>query len=76
MVIHRLLQEASFDPKEIGRMVAAYEAALRIVQLADRNAPITDLIAKKIIDVGRSGERDPDRICALALSELGLPVKG
>lgn len=37
----------------------------------DRSDPITDLIAKKIIEVGRRGVRDPEQISALASKELG-----
>ena len=64
MAIYRLLQAASFDQSDIDRMTAAYEAALKILRLADRTDPLTELIAKKIIEVARTGEHDPARICA------------
>jgi hypothetical protein len=74
VAIYRLLQEAAFDQNDIDRMTAAYEAVLRALHLADRNDPVTELIANKIIEVARNGERDPARICARALKELGIPV--
>jgi hypothetical protein len=47
------------------------EATLKRLRLVDRSDPITDLIAKKIIEVGRRGVRDPEQISALASKELG-----
>ena len=66
-----LLQEAAWDQADIDRMTAAYETVLRILHLADRTDPLTELIAKKIIEVAGNGEHDPARICALTLRELG-----
>lgn len=74
MAIHRLLREAAFDQTDIDRMTAAYEAALNVLRLADRSDPLTELIAKKIIEITQRGERDPPRICASALKELGVPL--
>jgi len=71
MAIYRLLQQASWDQADIDRMTAAYEAALRVLRLSDRTDPLTEMIAKKIIEVTRSGEQDPANICARTLKELG-----
>jgi hypothetical protein len=73
VAIYRLLQEASFGPDEIGQMTAAYEAALKQLRLTDRTDPVTEIIAKKIIEIVRSGEHDPARICAQTLEGLGTP---
>jgi hypothetical protein len=72
MAINRLLQEAAFSPEDIVRMTAAYEAALRLLGLTDRNDPVTEIVAKKIIEITRNGERDPPRICSRAILELGI----
>ena len=74
MAIRRLAQEALFSPEDIARMVSAYEAALQLLRLTDRNDPVTVMVAKKIIEVTRSGESDPPRICARALKELGIDL--
>jgi hypothetical protein len=50
MAIYRLLKFSAFQPEEITCMTAAYEDALRVLQLADRQDPITELVAKKIIE--------------------------
>ena len=72
MAIYRLLKFSAFDPEEIACMTAAYEDALRGLQLANRQDPITELVAKKIIEVAQAGERSPDRLREKALSELGI----
>ncbi len=56
-------------------MTRAYEAALSLVRVKDQTDAIKELIAKKIIEVTRTGERDPPRICARALTELGLTIE-
>jgi hypothetical protein len=72
MAIYRLLQNSAFAPEDIGRLVAAYEDCLRILNLADRSDPITKLLAKKIIEIGQTGMRDPVQIGQLALKEMGI----
>ena len=72
MAIYRLLKFSAFDPEEIACMTAAYEDALRVLQLANRQVPITELVAKKIIEVAQAGERNPDRLREKALTELGI----
>ena len=46
---------------------------MRVFGLADRTDPITEIIARKIIDVAQTGERDPLRIRARAIADLGIP---
>jgi len=51
-------------------MSAAFEAALRKLGLVDRNDPAATAVAKLIIEFAKAGERDPERLCALALQQL------
>jgi len=74
MALYRQLNEASFGQADIDRMTAAYEAALQLLLVKDRNDPVTEIVAAKIIQITRLGERDPPRICARALKELGIPL--
>jgi hypothetical protein len=71
MAIDRLLQQLAFGPEEISHMTAAYEECLRVLKLVNRSDPITELLAKYIIEVAQTGERDPSKICALTLERLG-----
>jgi hypothetical protein len=72
MAIYRLIANGSFGPDMIEPMTAAYESALSDLQLVDRNDPLTELIAKSIINVAATGERDPDKIKERALNALGV----
>ena len=72
MAIHRLIAIGTFGPDEIKAMVAAYESALTDLLLIDRNDPLTELIAKSIVNVTATCERDPERIKKRALNALGV----
>jgi hypothetical protein len=73
VAIYAHLKEGSFGPDEITSLAAAYECVLRELHLTDRKDPITELIAKKIIELSRQGERDPAQMCTKAIKELGIP---
>ena len=60
MAIYRLIASGTFDPDAIEAMTAAYESALSDLRLVDRGDPLTDVIAKSIITVASTGERDPE----------------
>lgn len=49
-------------------MVAAFESVLASLRLTDRTDPITELVAKKIIECAQTGEYDRTKLrdCALA----------
>ena len=72
MAIYRLIANGSFDPDVIVAMSAAYEKALSDLQMSDRTDPFTELIAKAIVNVTATGERDPGRIKERALNALGV----
>jgi len=71
MAIYKLLQNTAFEPEDIERLVSAYEQTLRALRLKDRSDPITQLVAEKIIAIGRLGIEDPAEISKLTLKELG-----
>jgi hypothetical protein len=72
MAIYKLIANGSFGPDEIEVMKAAYEAALVDVGVSDRDDPITELIAKSIINVTATGERDAKAVMQRALNALGV----
>ena len=50
MPIHRLLQKhMPMEPEEISRLTTAYEQALRGIGLVDRNDPLSEMVAKRVI---------------------------
>ena len=71
MAFRRQLSEASFKQNDITILTAAYDCAIEKLRLKDRDDPITELIAAKIIQVYRLGEHDPETLCQRAIIELG-----
>jgi hypothetical protein len=71
MPINRLLKEADYKPEEIDRMNRAFALALSHLGLLDRNDPICQLVASKIVDIYDAGTREPERIAKLAVALLG-----
>ena len=72
MAIYRLLKNYTLEPKEIGRITAAYEQALHILCVKDRDDPLTEMIAKTIIKIAQSGVHDAAQISALTIKQLGV----
>jgi hypothetical protein len=70
MTIYKLLQNTAFGSEEIERLIAAYEKPLQALRLKNCSDPITQIVAEKIIAVGRLGIDDPAQISKLVLNEL------
>jgi hypothetical protein len=62
--------EGVFDQSAIHAMVAAFEACCRSLRLEDRADPMTEIVARQVIEVAGTGESDPQRICGLVLLAL------
>jgi hypothetical protein len=73
MTIHRILQNTPFGPEDIKLLVSAHERTLRKLGLKDRNDPLTEMVAKTIIEIRQTGISDPVEISQLAIKQLGLP---
>jgi hypothetical protein len=65
-----MLQDMAFDEQSVKATATAYEAMLLELGLTDRTDPITTIVASKIVTICQLGERDPERICELALREI------
>jgi hypothetical protein len=74
MPIYRLLQNMSMGPEEISRLTTAYEQALRTIGIVDRDDPLAELLARKIIEIAQTGVREPRDISTLAIKEIGIPT--
>ncbi len=72
MPIYRLLQNSPLGPEELKVLTDAYEQTLRRLSLVDRNDPITELVARKIIELGQRGVREVTQLSELAIKELGV----
>jgi hypothetical protein len=59
-----------FSPADIVILSTAFEDALRALNLTNRDDPTTEIVAKKIIEIAKQGERDPVRLRERAVQAL------
>jgi hypothetical protein len=67
MPIRPYLDGARFDPETIRIMGVAFEMAREALYLANRDDLANDVIANRIIDLAKAGERDANVLCEGAL---------
>jgi hypothetical protein len=72
MPINRLLEDSELTSEEQEAREAAFIRTLRKLQLVDRNDPICEIVARKIMEIGERGVGNPDAICEIAFRELGM----
>jgi hypothetical protein len=70
MPIRLYLKDSSFDPDQVAAMSAALEQASRWLKANPRPGLMTDVVAQRIIDLARTGERDPTKLSTGALAQL------
>jgi len=70
MPINRLIDASQLTPEEIERLRTAFDSALRKLRLVDRNDPICEIVARKVIQLGADGTRNAQEIATLAAKEL------
>ena len=73
MPINRLFRDGKIKPEEVERLNLAFTYALHRLHLVDRNDPVCDIVARKVIEIDRAGTRDPEEISKLAAKQLGIP---
>jgi hypothetical protein len=73
MPIDRLFREGKIKPEDVERLNRAFTFTLRSLSLVDRNDPICEIVARKVIEIDRAGTHDPDEISRLATKQLGIP---
>jgi hypothetical protein len=67
MPIKRLLERHVFPPELVVILGEVFEDVLKTLSLTNREDPVTELVAKKVIELAQSGERNPDRLKALTV---------
>lgn len=66
------LQTADLKPKIVSRITAAYEQALHTLCVKDRDDPLTEMVASKIIKIAQTEVLAPAEIAAWAIKELEM----
>ena len=54
--------DCAFGPDQIEVLVTAFEDTLKTLGLVDRDDPATLMVAERIIELAKQGERDPVRL--------------
>ena len=67
MALRAYLDDQSFDPETVRVMGVAFEIALAALRPPDYADPLREAVARKIIELAKAGERDPERLCEGAL---------
>jgi hypothetical protein len=68
MPIYELLKrQGLFEPEQVAMLGQAFEDVLKTVGLVDRKDPMTEMVAKKMVELATGGIRDPERLKALTI---------
>jgi hypothetical protein len=70
MPITQFLDSSKFDPETKRVMGVAFEMARAALQLGHQGNLIDERIAKKIIELAKAGELDPELLCESVLKEF------
>ena len=70
MPLTPFLKGGNFEPQAIEAMSAAFEGVCASLQLLNRTDPVTEIVARMVVEVAGTGERNPERIRDLVLLSL------
>jgi hypothetical protein len=73
MTVFHLFQDDSFDADATQIMGQAFDRACVALREFGKSTALHEIMAKRIIEVAKTGERDPDRLCAQALKAFAAP---
>ena len=72
MPIRPYLQDTTFDPEHVKAMGTAFDCVIRELHDSGQSSVVREVIAERIIAAAKTGERDPDKLCQLAMDALGV----
>ena len=73
MTIRPVFKGASFDAEHVKAMGKAFDNVLReLHDKGEQSSAVRTVIAERIIALAKSGERDPDKLCELAMDALDV----
>lgn len=67
-----MFRQAFTDPAVISLMGVAFERACRSLHDTGQPEIVRELLAERIIQLAREGERDPKELCDKALKAFGI----
>ena len=70
MPLDRLLTKRGIGSEDSKILKHAFNLTLSGLHLVDRNDPVCEIVARKIVEIGLDGTRNPQEIAALAIKRL------
>ncbi len=70
MPLDPLLKRRRIGSEDSERLKQAFNLALTGLHLVDRNDPVCEIVARKIIEIGLDRTRNPQDIAALTIKQL------
>ena len=64
--------DLGLGPKQVKCVIEAYEQTLHTLCVKDRDDPLTEMIAQKIIKIAQTGIHDAAQLSAQAIKELEI----
>lgn len=72
MPINQLLKDSKRAPKETELLNRAFDHALQLLGVLDRDDPLCKMVARDVIDIGTAGVSDPRSIAEMVVQRMGL----
>jgi hypothetical protein len=73
MPITQFLNGHRFDPETSRILAVAYEQVSIALRIGDCDDDVKQAIANQIIELAKTGERNPDLLCERALKDIRRP---
>jgi hypothetical protein len=74
MPIRTYLNGEQFDAETIRVLGVAFEITRAALRIEDHNAAAKEVVARKLIQMAKEGERDPDRLSERLLELIAEPT--
>ena len=74
MPITSFLNGVRFDRQTTRVMGVAFEMTRVALGIAERRDDVNEIVAKRIIELAKQGERNPDLLCERVLKDIRRPT--
>jgi hypothetical protein len=70
VAIYRLMRREVFEPEDLRLLAIIYEDLVKALGVTDRKSPVGELLARKLIELAKAGERDPESLKELTIEAV------
>jgi hypothetical protein len=76
MPINWLLKDGRYTPQQIELLNSAFNHALYLLSVVDRNDPLCAMVARNVIEVCKAGTKEPRKIAETAVALMSIRQTG